>query len=101
MPPSSPLRAALSGNLVPVDSALRLDAADVFRKLLGGHVLGRVAGARLCRHVVIPALVGYEVDMNEDLQNIAKAMEIKDYTKVADILLYTVKPDFEKLDIDL
>ena len=47
------------------------------------------------------ALVGYEVDMNEDLQNIAKAMEIKDYTKVADILLYTVKPDFEKLDIDL
>lgn len=45
------------------------------------------------------AIAGYEVNMNEDLQNIANAMEKKDYTEVADILLYTVKPDFEQLKI--
>ena len=47
------------------------------------------------------AIAGYEVNMNEDLQNIANAMETRDYTKVADILLYTVKTDFEQLDIKL
>ncbi len=47
------------------------------------------------------AVAGYEVNMNGDLQNIANAMEKKDYTKVADILLYTVKPDFEQLNIEL
>lgn len=46
-------------------------------------------------------IAGYEVDMNEDLQNIANAMEKKDYTEVADILLYTVKTDFEQIDIKL
>lgn len=45
------------------------------------------------------AIAGYEVNMNEDLQNIANAMGKRDYTEVADILLYTVKPDFEQLEI--
>jgi hypothetical protein len=47
------------------------------------------------------AVAGYEVNMNEDLQNITEAMAMKDYTRVADILLYTVKTDFEHLDMDL
>lgn len=42
---------------------------------------------------------GYEVNLNEDLTNIAKGMEKKDYTEVADILLYTVKADFKQLDL--
>lgn len=42
---------------------------------------------------------GYEVNMNEDLSGIANAMEKKDYTEVADILLYTVKQDFQQLDL--
>lgn len=44
---------------------------------------------------------GYEVNMNEDLTCIANAMEKKDYTEVADILLYTVKTDFENLELDV
>lgn len=42
---------------------------------------------------------GYEVNLNEDLTNIAKGMEKKDYTEVADILLYMVKADFQQLDL--
>ena len=45
------------------------------------------------------AEAGYEVNLNEDLTNIANGMERKDYTEVADILLYTVKTDFEQLDL--
>lgn len=45
------------------------------------------------------AELGYDVDLNEDLTNIASNMEKKDYTAVADILLYTVKSDFQKLDL--
>lgn len=41
--------------------------------------------------------MGYEVDMNKDLMDISAAMEKKDYIWLADILLYTVKPDFENL----
>lgn len=44
---------------------------------------------------------GYEVNMNEDLIKIANAMEKKDYTEVADILLYTVKTDFQNLKLDV
>ncbi len=45
------------------------------------------------------AEAGYEVNLNEDLTNIANSMESKDYIEVADILLYTVKADFEQLDL--
>ena len=45
------------------------------------------------------AEVGYEVNLNEDLTNIANGMECKDYVEVADILLYTVKIDFQQLDL--
>lgn len=45
------------------------------------------------------ASMGYEVDLTEDLINISNAMQRKDYTEVADILLYTVKEDFEQLDL--
>lgn len=45
------------------------------------------------------AELGYDVDLNEDLTNIATNMEKKDYTEVADTLLYTVKLDFQKLDL--
>lgn len=45
------------------------------------------------------AELGFDVDLNEDLTNIASNMEKKDYTVVADILLYTVKSDFQKLDL--
>ena len=45
------------------------------------------------------AALGYAVDLNEDLMNIADAMERKDYTEVADVLLYTVKQDFQQLDL--
>lgn len=44
---------------------------------------------------------GYEVNMNEDLSSIANAMEKKDYTEVADVLLYTVKTDFQNLELDV
>lgn len=47
------------------------------------------------------AELGYAVDMNEDLSSIANAMEKKDYTEVADILLYTVKTDFQNLELDV
>lgn len=42
---------------------------------------------------------GYEVDLNEDLTNIANGMVCKDYIEVADILLYTVKTDFQQLKL--
>ena len=45
------------------------------------------------------AHMGYEVDLTEDLTNISQAMQKKDYTEVADILLYTIKTDFQKLDL--
>lgn len=41
--------------------------------------------------------MGYQVDMNKDLMEINDAMEKKDYIWLSDILLYTVKPDFENL----
>lgn len=44
---------------------------------------------------------GYQVNMNEDLAAIAGAMEKKDFTELADILLYTVKTDFQNLELDL
>lgn len=47
------------------------------------------------------AELGYEVNMNEDLSCIANAMEKRDYTELADILLYTVKTDFENLELDV
>lgn len=46
------------------------------------------------------ATMGYTVDLNEDLMHIADAMGKKDYTEVADILLYTVKKDFQQLDLN-
>lgn len=45
------------------------------------------------------AEVGYEVNLDEDLTNIANSMVCKDYIEVADILLYTVKTDFQHLDL--
>ena len=45
------------------------------------------------------AEAGYEVNLNEDLTDIANGMESKDYIEVADILLYTVKTDFQQLDL--
>lgn len=46
------------------------------------------------------AELGYNVDLNEDLINIAEGMQNKDYIEVADILLYTIKPDFQKLQLN-
>ena len=46
------------------------------------------------------AIAGYTVDLTQDLNNIANGMEKKDYIEVADILLYTVKTDFQQLDLD-
>ena len=47
------------------------------------------------------AAMGYSVDLNEDLMHIADAMDRKDYTEVADILLYTIKTDFQNLELDV
>lgn len=46
------------------------------------------------------AELGYQVDLNEDLIKIENAMKKKDYILLADILLYTVKVDFENFEIE-
>lgn len=40
---------------------------------------------------------GYTVDLSEDLNQIQQAMAIKDYIRLSDILLYTIRKDFENL----
>lgn len=40
---------------------------------------------------------GYTVDMNADLQELQEAMNIKDYIRVSDCLLYDIKPGFVEL----
>lgn len=44
---------------------------------------------------------GYTVDMREDLEQIQQAMTIKDYIRLSDILLYTIRKDFINLQKDL
>ena len=40
---------------------------------------------------------GYTVDLSKDLYQIQQAMVIKDYIRLSDILLYTIRKDFENL----
>lgn len=44
---------------------------------------------------------GYTVDMREDLEQIQQAVTIKDYIRLSDILLYTIRKDFINLQKDL
>lgn len=41
--------------------------------------------------------LGYTVDLREDLEKIQKAVDIKDYIALSDILSYEVRKDFTKL----
>lgn len=43
--------------------------------------------------------IGYTVDINEELLKVQNAFEQKDYIKLADILLYEVKPSFEEVEL--
>lgn len=44
---------------------------------------------------------GYTVDLREDLEQIQQAVTIKDYIRLSDILLYTIRKDFVNLQKDL
>lgn len=41
---------------------------------------------------------GYSVDVNEELLYIQRAFAAKDYTLLADVLLYRVKPGFLEIE---
>lgn len=45
--------------------------------------------------------LGYSVDLTQDLQEVGQAMTKKDYILLSDILLYTVRKDFENLGKEL
>lgn len=44
---------------------------------------------------------GYTVDLREDLEQIQQAVAVKDYIRLSDILLYTIRKDFVNLQKDL
>lgn len=45
--------------------------------------------------------MGYSVDINRDLEQIQRAVTIKDYIRLSDILLYTIRKYFVNLQKDL
>lgn len=44
---------------------------------------------------------GYTVDLRDDLEQVQKAVTVKDYIRLSDILLYTIRKDFVNLQKDL
>ncbi|MDE7422457.1 MAG: hypothetical protein K2N51_01990 [Lachnospiraceae bacterium] len=44
---------------------------------------------------------GYTVDLRDDLEQVQQAVTVKDYIRLSDILLYTIRKDFVNLQKDL
>lgn len=79
---------------VMVDEIYRLDSENLDIKYLA--ILEAFG-----RFLELMEAEGYTVDMNADLQELQEAMNIKDYIRVSDCLLYDIKPGFVELEQSL